>query len=220
MYDTMKKALSCLLAFLLAFACLTVVASAEGGYTKAHSVTLESTTAARVDLVELTAENLSGAIASPEKYVTNNYYIADGGTAVIALRGHSTNIFDVSTRVKVYPSSMNADIINGEEYENSPYGDILNMTVLCDDEGQPIDEYGNKLDVIEVDKQGYDRWEGSGKKDLIYVGTFSNVTEDIIVKVYNVYSDSVGNVWDFLFSMFKFFENLIRWFFALTPFKQ
>ena len=38
--------------------------------------------------------------------------------------------------------------------------------------------------------------------------------------VHNVDMDSLGNVWDFLLSMFKFFENLIRWFFALTPFKQ
>ena len=115
---------------------------------------------------------------------------------------------------------MNADIISGVEYENSNYGTILNMTVLTNDEGHPIDEYGNELAVQEVDKQGYDRWEGVDKKNLIYVGTFANVTEDIVVKVYNVSDDSIGNVKDFLFSMFKFFENLIRWFFALTPFKQ
>ncbi len=51
------------------------------------------------------------------------------------------------------------------------------------------------------------------------MGTFANVSEDIVVKVYNVSDESIGNVKDFLFSMFKFFENLIRWFFALTPFK-
>lgn len=216
----MKKTLACLLAVLMTLLCLAPVAFAQDAYTATHCVTLESATAATVDLVELTEDNLKNAIADPSGYITNGYYVPDGGTAVIALRAASGNVFDSTCRVKVYPSSLNTDIITGVEYENSAYGTILNMTVLCDDEGQPINELGEKLDVKEVDKQGYDRWEGSGKRDLIYVGTFANVKEDIVVKVYNVTSDSIGNVRDFLFSMFKFFENLIRWFFALTPFKQ
>ncbi|MBQ6067764.1 MAG: hypothetical protein IJK89_13210 [Clostridia bacterium] len=216
----MKKILSVVLAAVLALACLHVIVFAEDGYTKACSVSLENVTSAKVELVELTADNLKDAIAEPDKYVTRQYYVPEGETAVIALRTISTYIFDSTCRVKVYPSSMNADIISGVEYENSNYGTILNMTVLTNDEGHPIDEYGNELAVQEVDKQGYDRWEGVDKKNLIYVGTFANVTEDIVVKVYNVSDDSIGNVKDFLFSMFKFFENLIRWFFALTPFKQ
>lgn len=216
----MKKMISCLLAAVLAFSCLGVIAFAEDGYTKACAVRLENSTAAKVELVELTEDNLKDAIADPSKYVTGQYYVPEGGTAVIALRTISTYIFDSTSRVKVYPASMNTDIITGVEYENSSYGSILNVTVLTNDEGQPIDEYGNELAVQEVDKQGFDRWEGSDKKNLIYVGTFTNVTEDLYVKVYNVSDDSIGNVKDFLFSMFKFFENLIRWFFALTPFKN
>lgn len=216
----MKKSLSCLLALLLAFACFAPAVFAEGGYTKSHSVTLERVTAAKADLVELTEDNLKDAIADPSQYLTRNYYVPDGDTAVIALRARSGYVFDSTSRVKVYPSSINVDIINGEEYEGSAYGTILNLTVLCDDEGQPIDEFGNKLNVTEVDKQGYDRWEGSDKKNLIYVGTFANTSEDLVVKVYNVEQETIGSVRDFLFSMFKFFENLIRWFFALTPFKN
>ncbi len=215
----MKKILSVVLAALLVFACLHVAVFAEDGYTKACTVSLEKVTASKVALVELTEENLKDAIAEPAKYVTNNYYVQEGATAVIALRTISSYIFDSTCRVKVYPTSMNADIINGVEYENSNYGTILNMSVLMNDAGQPIDEYGNELAVTEVDKQGFDRWEGADKKNLIYVGTFANVSEDIVVKVYNVSDESIGNVKDFLFSMFKFFENLIRWFFALTPFK-
>ena len=216
----MKKTLACLLAALLTLACFAPAVFAEGGYTKSHSVTLENGTSSKVYLVELTEDNLKDAIADPSRYLTNNYYIPDGGTAVIALSARGKYIFDTTSRVKVYPSSINVDIINGEEYEGSPYGDILNLTVLCDDEGQPINALGEKLEVTEVDKQGYDRWEGPDKQDLVYVGTFANVTEDIVVKVYNVEMESIGNVRDFLFSMFKFFENLIRWFFALTPFKN
>lgn len=215
----MKKILSVVLAAVLAFACLHVVVFAEGGYTRAYSVSLESVTSSKVQLVDLTEDNLKDAIADPTKYLTRGFYIPEGETAVIALRTVSSYIFDSTCRVKIYPTSMNTDIISGVEYENSNYGTILNMTVLTNDAGQPIDEYGNELAVTEVDKQGYDRWEGADKKNLIYVGTFSNVTEDIVVKVYNVSDDSIGNVKDFLFSMFKFFENLIRWFFALTPFK-
>ncbi len=216
----MKKTLACLLAAVLALTCLLPIAFAEDAYTITHCVTLESVTAAKVELVDLTEDNLKDAIADPSGYITNNFYVPQGSTAVIALRAISSYVFDSTSRVKVYPTSMNADIITGVEYENSAYGTILNMTVLCDDEGQPIDEFGNKLDVQEVDKQGYRRWEGSDKKNLIYVGTFADVTEDIVVKVYNVSDDSIGNVKDFLLSMFTFFENLIRWFFALTPFKN
>ena len=216
----MKKSISCLLAVLLALACLTPAAFAADGYTKSHSVTLESVSATRADLVDLTEENLKDAIADPSAYLTNGFYVPDGETAVIALRARSGYTFDLTSRVKVYPSTINTDIITGKEYENSAYGTILNMTVLCDDEGQPIDEFGNKLDEKEVDKQGFDRWEGADKKNLIYIGTFANTSEDIVVKVYNVDMDSLGDIWDFLLSMFKFFENIIRWFFALTPFKQ
>ena len=216
----MKKTLSCLLAVLLALACFAPAVFAEGSYTKAHSVTLESVSGSKTELVELTEENLKDAIADPSGYLTNGYYVGDGETAVIALRARSGYTFDITTRVKVYPSTVNTDIITGKEYENSAYGSILSMTVLCDDEGQPIDEFGNKLDVVEVDKQGYDRWEGSDKKNLIFVGTFADTKEDLVVKVYNADMDSLGDIWDFLLSMFKFFENIIRWFFALTPFKQ
>ena len=215
----MKKTLSCLLAVLMALMCFAPAVFAADAYTAARCVTLENVSATKVELVELTEDNLKDAIADPSGYVTNGYYVPDGGTAVIALRTVSSYTFDTTSRVKVYPSSMNVDIITGEEYENSAYGAILNMTVLCNDEGQPIDEYGNELRVQEVDKQGYDRWEGADKKYLIYVGTFANVTEDIIVKIYNVQDENIGGVMDFLLSMFKFFENLIRWFFALTPFK-
>ena len=215
----MKKVFACVLAVVTALACLAPAVLAADAYTKSHCVTLESNSAAKVELVELTAENLQDALADPSAYLTNSYYVTDGGTAVIALRTVSTYTFDTTSRVKVYPASMNVDIITGVEYENSVYGSILNMTVLCDDEGQPIDEYGNKLNVREVDKQGYDRWEGADKKNLIYVGSVADVSEDLIVKIYNVTTDSIGDVKDFLFSMFKFFENLIRWFFALTPFK-
>ena len=216
----MKKTISCLLAVLLTLACLAPAAFAEGSYTKSHSVTLESVSASKAELVELTEENLKDAVADPSGLLTNGYYVADGSVAVIALRARSGYTFDITTRVKVYPSTINTDIITGKEYENSSYGTILSMTVLCDDEGQPIDEFGNKLDVKEVDKQGYDRWEGADKKNLIFVGTFADTAEDLVVKVYNADMDSLGDIWDFLLSMFKFFENLIRWFFALTPFKQ
>ena len=216
----MKKVLSCLLACVLALMCLAPIAFAEGSYTKTHVVKLEDVTSAKVELVDLTEENLKDAIADPSGYLTNGFYVADGATAVIALRAVGSYVLDSTSRVKVYPTSMNVDIITGEEYENSAYGTILNLTVLCDDEGQPINELGEKLDVQEVDKQGYNRWEGADKQELIYIGTFANVTEDIVVKVYNVDKDSIGNIRDFLFSMFKFFENLIRWFFALTPFKN
>ena len=216
----MKKTISCVLAVLLALACFAPAVCAEGSYTKSHSVTLERGTASKAALVELTEENLKDAIADPSHYLTNNYYVPDGGTAVIAIGAKGKYVFDSTSRVKVYPSSINVDIINGEEYEDSSYGEILNLTVLCNDEGQPINELGEELNVTEVDKQGYDRWEGPDKPYLIYVGTFPNVTEDIVVKVYNVEMESIGNVRDFLFSMFKFFENLIRWFFALTPFKN
>ena len=215
----MKKILACLLAVVMALTCLMTFAFAEDSYTSSHCVTLESVTAVKVELVDLTEENLKDAVSDPSGYLTNGYYVPHGGTAVIALRAAGSYLFDVTSRVKVYPASMNADIIKGKEYENSAYGTILNLTVLCDDEGQPIDEAGNKLDVREVDKQGYDRWEGADKEELIYVGSFANVTEDIVVKVYNVSDEAIGGVKDFLFSMFKFFENLIRWFFALSPFK-
>ena len=56
--------------------------------------------------------------------------------------------------------------------------------------------------------------------ELVTFCDFADTTEDLVVKVYNADMDSLGNVWDFLLSMFKFFENIIRWFFALTPFKQ
>ena len=214
----MKKTLACLLAALLALACLAPAVFAAD-VTVAHSVRLESASAGRVELVDLTADNLKDAVADPSGLITNGYYVADGATAVIALRAAGQYIIDSTSRVRVYPASVNSDIISGREYDNN-YGEILNVTVLCDDSGQPIDEFGNRLDVTEVDAQGYERWEGSDKEALIYVGHFSNVTEDLVVKVYNVQSDSIGNVRDFLFSMFKFFENLLRWFFALTPFKK
>ena len=216
----MKKTLACLLAAVMTLMCLAPIAFAEDAYTTSHCVKLENVTAAKVELVDLKEEYLQDAIADPSAYATNGFYVPDGETAVIALRTVSSYVFDATSRVKVYPASMNVDIISGTEYENSSYGAILNLTVLCDDEGQPIDEYGNKLDVTEVDKQGYDRWEGSDKKNLIYVGTFANTSEDLVVKVYNVEQETIGSVRDFLFSMFKFFENLIRWFFALTPFKN
>ena len=231
----MKKTLSCFLALIMILSCFSVIGFAGDDYTRAYTVALDSSSAGIMELVTLDPEILEPIGANYTD--TFGYFIPENETAVpgtktasnkavIAVRAAYTNRLDQTSCIKVFPKTKNVDILNGVEYETRPeilnydpvsaYGTPLHMEILKNKGGFPIDENGN---LLNVKKDTGGNWVGADSDKFIFVAEFYCVTEDIVVGVYNVSDESISDVKDFLFNMFNFFVNLIKWFFGLTTAK-
>ncbi len=90
------------------------------------------------------------------------------------------------------------------------------FTVLTDKDGDPINEKGEKLNKITredgtIRELTIDQYASK----IIYIYRFYNVTEDIVVRVFNVEMDSVSGAKSFVMNLIDFFRQLIEWFFGL-----
>ena len=259
----MKKVISVILACVMAFSALGCIALAADSYTKVYSVILESGSESRVEFVHIDPAYLEGKIAgNPEDYATELYVTEKDGAGsaelsaynrvVIALRGKGSYAPDQTTAVKIYPKTMDTDIITGVEYgdrlptaliatlgedgyEKQNYATPLivvgnksntlagnhesipaDFSVLRDTDGDPINEYGEKVNKKLKDDGTYRELEFSQyASEIIYTFTFYNVTEDIVVRPCNVEMDSVSGAKSFVMNLIDFFRQLIEWFFGL-----
>lgn len=182
----MKKVLSVILAALMLISVCGVLAYAADDNAPTRSYT--------VTLDSDTAQRMSIiSVKYPlEKdedgnYVTASPYVAEGGDFHFIIVPKGSYRFDQTTTVKIFPETFYTDLLNGKDYTTAQTPD-------------------GSTEYI---------WDYIYQPDADGVYTISGVTEDQVIKVYNLQEDSLSDIKDFLMNFAKFFRDLITWFFGL-----
>lgn len=187
----MKKFLSCFIALLMIISGFAVMASAADSYTKAHAITVAEESAKKIQLIPVEFPVEKDENGNPVFVPLDTSYVADGSDFHFILVCKGQYAFDQTTRVKVFPTSKYLDIIEGVEYED--YSTETNDQVKY----KTSTGYG----IIEPDADG--------------VYTIPAVAQDSCIYLYNYQEESIASVKDFLLNFYRFFLQLINWFFGL-----